>query len=122
MNRLYDALPVSAQNLACTWDGYRRGRSRYTRHFHQTLRAWNESLYAPLGELHECQRNRLDHLIEIARSSVQYYQDIPPASTAKDPARAIEETLANIKPLEKKTYRASPERFISDSIPKKPAL
>lgn len=118
MNQLYDALPISVQNLACTWEGYRRGRARYNRHFHRTLKAWNESLYAPLDQLHEYQRSRLTHLIETARSSVDYYRDLPPASTAKEPARAIQETLANITPLEKTIYRASSEEFISDRVPR----
>ena len=118
MNRLYDALPILAQNLACTWEGYRRGRARYTKHFHRTLRNWNESLHAPLEELHEIQRTRLVQLIETARTSVPYYKGLAPASKTGDPVQAIREALSNIEPLEKITYRNSANQFISNQIPK----
>lgn len=118
MNRLYDALPVTAQNLACTWEGYRRGRARYTKHFHRTLKKWHKTLHASLEELHEYQRTRLDELVETARSSVPYYEDLPPSSEAKDPLQAIQETLARIKPLEKLSYRNASEKFVSTRIPR----
>ncbi|MEE3327706.1 MAG: hypothetical protein VX252_10245 [Myxococcota bacterium] len=118
MNRLYDALPVPVQNLACTWEGYRRGRARYTKHFHRTLKKWNESLHSPLEALHEYQRTRLNELIETARTSVPYYRDLAPASDAKDPLQSIQETLGSITPLEKMTYRNSANQFISNRIPR----
>ena len=40
MSALYEALPIFAQNLACTWAGYRRSRMRFTPHFHRMLAEW----------------------------------------------------------------------------------
>ena len=118
MNRLYDALPVLAQNLACTWEGYRRGRARYTKHFHRTLKSWNESLHAPIEQLHEIQWNRLRQLVEKARTDVPYYQNLAPVSQSTDPIQAIRETLDAIEPLEKMTYRNASDQFISNLIPR----
>lgn len=118
MNRIYDALPVAGQNLACTWAGYQRARARYNRHFHKTLKAWHTSIDASLDELHQLQRMRLIGLINHARENVSHYQDLAPPSSARDPQQAIEETLANIPPLEKKEYRENSERFIAQNIPR----
>jgi hypothetical protein len=96
MNGWYAALPVSAQNLACTWAGYRRSRSRFTPHFHRTLAAWERSIDGPLEELQRIQRQRLFHLVNHARANVPYYRDLPPPVDARDAAEAVERTLAAV--------------------------
>lgn len=118
MNRLYDALPIFGQNLACTWAGYQRVRARYNRHFHKILKVWQNNLDATLDELHELQRSRLTALVHHARQNVRHYHDLPPPSQARDPQQAIEETLASIPPLEKRTYRQNSELFLSQDIPR----
>lgn len=117
MNRLYDSLPILGQNLACTWAGYRRVRARYNRHFHQTLKSWNESIDSPINELYALQRFRLDRMVGRARSHAPYYKDLPPPSDAIDAKQAIDETLASIPALEKTTYREHAEEFIVKNIP-----
>ena len=62
MSGIYAALPVFAQNLACTWAGYRRSQLRFTPHFYRTLADWEASMCAPVEELHEIQWRRLRHL------------------------------------------------------------
>ena len=117
MNRLYEALPVFAQNLACTWAGFVRSRQRFNRHFHRTLREWRQTASLSLDELHAIQRRRLDAMVEHARETVPYYRGLPPPSTASDPLTAIHETLARIPVLEKTTYRDHFEDFVSTAIP-----
>ena len=51
MNRLYGALPVLAQNLACTWAGYRRTRARFSTHFYQVLAEWKETRSLPVDRI-----------------------------------------------------------------------
>lgn len=118
MSRIYDVLPIFGQNLACTFAGYSRIHSRYTRHFHRTLKEWNETIHYPIEDLHALQRDRLTRLVEHARMNVPHYGQIPPPSSAKDPFQAITETLSTIPPLDKKTYRAASETFIAQGIPK----
>jgi len=117
LNRLYDALPPSAQNLACTWAGYRRHRSRYTRHFHRVLAEWEPLRDGPEEALLARQWERLRRLVARARSHTSFYSDLPPASSHPDPAEAIRETLASIPPLEKEQYGADPEHFLARDIP-----
>jgi phenylacetate-CoA ligase len=117
VSRLYAALPIAAQNLACTLAGYRRSRQRFTPHFHRILAAWEKSLGASLPELHRIQRERLDHLIEHARENVPYYRFLGPPSRSSDAASAIRETLAAIPPLEKATYRDRTDEFLARNHP-----
>lgn len=119
MSQLYERLPIFAQNLACTWAGYRRSRMRFTPHFHETLAAWERSARAPVPELHEIQRRRLDRLVNHARANVPYYAELPPPSTASDAEEALTRTLASIPPLEKSTYRARTEDFIARNVPRR---
>jgi len=117
MNRLYERLPIFAQNLACTWAGFVRARQRFNRHFERTLAEWRDTVSLPLEQLHEIQRRRLACMVEHARSTVPYYGGLPPAAESRDARTAIDETLAQIPTLEKDTYRDRFEDFVSTSIP-----
>ncbi len=115
--RIYAALPIPLQNLACTWAGWRRARLRMGGVFHQRLLEWEQTGHSSVHALHAIQRERLVRIVEIALAHVPYYRDLPPPSTERDPAVAIAETLARIPPLEKVTYRDAPERFRALHIP-----
>jgi phenylacetate-CoA ligase len=115
---LYPRLPIFAQNLACTAGGWARYRSRFNRHFHQTLAAWERYVRASEGELRALQRRRLDRLVRLARDGVPYYRDLEPPSEARDPDQAIRDTLSRIPPLEKRAYRDQPRAFLSRAVPR----
>jgi len=119
MNRVYEALPVFAQNALCTWAGWRRARARFTPYFHRTLAEWERTVHGPLERLHALQRERLDALVRRARAHVPHYRDLPPPSEARDPLEAISRTLAAIPPLEKAAYRAAPESLLARDVPPK---
>jgi len=116
--RLYPALPVAGQNLACTLAGFARSRRRFTPHFHRTLRAWEASVRGPEEALLHLQRTRLDALVRRARAEVPFHRGLPPASEARDDRRAIQETLSAIPPLEKSTYREHVRELIARDIPR----
>jgi phenylacetate-coenzyme A ligase PaaK-like adenylate-forming protein len=118
MTRVYDTLPVFAQNWSCTAAGYARFRSRFGSHFRRILREWEESVRWPAERLFDLQRRRLDGLIRHARQHVPYYRDLSEPSPAADPAHAIRETLAGIPPLEKWVYRDQPEAFLARDLPR----
>lgn len=118
MSGLYERMPVFAQNLACTFAGYRRARARFGPHFARCLAEWERSGGSSAAALHAIQRARLDRLVERARRHTAFYRELPPPSDARDPEEAIARTLAAIPPLEKRSYRDRAEDFVADDIPK----
>jgi phenylacetate-CoA ligase len=114
--RIYAALPVPVQNAACTFEGFRRSRQRFTRHFHACLTEWERTLDADIHVLHGIQRKRLDRLIEHARAHVPHYRDLPPPMQGRDDRDAIARTLARIEPLAKAAYRDRPEDFLARNL------
>jgi len=117
MNHLYEALPIFAQNLACSWAGFVRARQRFPRHFRRTLREWQRTVDLPREELLEIQRQRFDAMVDHARRTVPRYRDLAPPSTSSDPLTAIQETLAGIPVLDKATYRDHFEGYLSTAVP-----
>jgi len=116
---LYPALPIAAQNGACTIGGWWRSRSRFTPYFHATLDGLERSAQAGLGELFARQRDRLDHLLRRARAHVPYYRDLAPLAEHRDPEEALARTLAAIPPLEKPAYRDQPRAFLARDVPRR---
>jgi len=117
---LYAAMPIALQNVACTWAGYRRARSRFTPHFHRRLREWTESGRSSPERLVAIQQSRLVELVGRARRFVPHYAALglpEPRPDPADPARGIEAILSGIPVLEKAAYRASPESFIASDVP-----
>ena len=87
-DRIYPALPVFAQNLACTWAGWRRARARFTPHFHRTLAELGEERRgAARGAARDPARAAASGSCERARRHVPYYRDLPPPCDARRPAR-----------------------------------
>ena len=113
MTGVYDLLPGFAQNLACTWAGFRRSRERFTPHFHRTLAELESSLSATEEELVGLQWRRLKKLLEHAKAEVPFYATLPVPSDARDPRTAIEKTLGQIEPLEKQVYRDRASDFLA---------
>jgi phenylacetate-CoA ligase len=114
---IYAHLPVGAQNLACSYAGFRRARARYTPHFHARLAEWEASGRGSLAGLHAIQRERLRALLTRARAHVPHYRDVPPLVDHPDPLRSLADTLARIPVLEKQTYRERPESFLAADVP-----
>jgi len=122
LQKAYDRLPVRAQELACTWAGFRRARMRFNPHFHRVLVEWEASVGGPLAALREIQRRRLVALVERARRHAPHYRNLPPPSRASDAERAIEDTLRQIPVLSKAAYRADPESFLCRDLPERELL
>ncbi len=115
---IYPALPIFAQNGACTIGGFWRAQARFNPHFHATLAELERSASAPLEALLAHQRVRLERLVQRAREHVPYYRDLAPPAEHRDPAEAIRRTLAGIPPLEKRTYRDQPRAFLARDVPR----
>jgi phenylacetate-CoA ligase len=122
MNResVYGILPIALQNLACTWAGRERARSRFTPYFHDLLAQWCETGMSSNEALLEIQQDRLIELVRRARRFVPHYQsmDLPEPEPQDDAARGIEAILSSFPILEKSDYRDAPESFIASDIPR----
>ncbi len=119
MNPLYEALPVFAQNVACSAAGWRRSHQRFTRHFRRTLEQWERSVDACDDELRAIQALRLADLIDYARKYVPHYASIPAIRRRRDPRDAIAATLSEIPPLRKEVYRDLPVQLLSREYPRR---
>lgn len=116
-DRIYPVLPVFAQNLSCTWAGFRRAQARFGPSFRLALAELERTVSASQEDLLEIQRKRLDRLVRRAREHVPYYRDLDPPAEHRDPAEANRRTLAAIPPLDKRSYRDEPRSFLARDIP-----
>lgn len=117
MSRLYAALPVFAQNLACTLSGFRRDRLRFTRHFHETLARWEESAGWPLERLRRLQASALQEVVRRARTHSPFYRTLPPPFERGDAEEILGRTLERIPVLEKATYRDRFDELVCRDVP-----
>jgi phenylacetate-CoA ligase len=118
VNRLYAALPVPLQDLACTWAGFRRARARFTPYFQRTLAEWEGTERSSEPALLALQQRRLVELVERARRFVPHYRrlELPPPADGSDARTMIEKTLSAIPPLEKAAYAAAPREFLAEDV------
>ena len=117
---IYAHLPRPAQELACTYAGWKRYRARFTPHFERTLAAMETLDGAPLEALHAYQLRRLATLANRARLHVPHYRamNLPEFSAQHDdPAKGIAEILGAFPVLEKQAYRDSPESLLAEDVP-----
>jgi phenylacetate-CoA ligase len=110
--------PAALQNFALSAWGYQIHHFRYTSCFYRRLAELEKTATAPLEQLHEVQRERLNQRVEWARHHVPYYRDLPPPSIKRDPVTAIQETLASIPPMEKSEYANDPKQFMGENYPR----
>lgn len=116
---LYNLLPVSLQNLACSVQGWRDTRVRYGRCFESNLASLLESERLPAADITELQNERLRSLIAHAYETVPYYRTrmrglrLTPADiqTAADlpklPLLTKEQVRANFDQLQSSAARSS---------------
>jgi phenylacetate-CoA ligase len=116
----YGALPISLQNLACTWAGRKRARARFTPYFHDVLEQWIETGMSGAEALREIQQDRLIDLVQRARLFVPHYRamDLAEPEPDLDAEQGIATILSQFPVLEKATYRDAPESFIATDIPR----
>jgi phenylacetate-CoA ligase len=117
---IYQVLPVSLQNLACSVAGWKRSRARFTPYFDELLMQWCETGMSSDEALLEIQQDRLIELVRRARRFVPHYQkmDLPEPEPRVDAAEGISEILSHFPILEKSDYRNAPESFIASDIPR----
>lgn len=117
-DELYGRLPIPLQNLACTFAGRQRFRSRFTPHFDRVLANFEASGNADLESLYGIQQTRLIELANRARRVVPHYRalNLPEFSSEPDAQNGIAQVLSVFPILEKADYRADPESFVAEDL------
>jgi phenylacetate-CoA ligase len=114
----YGALPISLQNLACTWAGRKRARARFTPYFQELLERWTRTGMSSTDALREIQQDRLIDLVRRARRFVPHYRamDLAEPEPALDADDGIAAILSMFPVLEKSTYRDAAESFLASDV------
>lgn len=75
LDSLYQKLPVSLQNMACSWQGWHIQRRRYNKRFHIILGQYRERANMTEAELQEYRDKKIRKFVHHAASTVPYYRD-----------------------------------------------
>jgi phenylacetate-CoA ligase len=75
-DRLYPHLPVFAQNLACSYYGFREGRVRFNRLFEETLESLERTQHYSASDARAYQDEQVERLIKHAHAHVPYYREV----------------------------------------------
>lgn len=74
MMKAYNCLPIAAQNLACTVQGARITRKRYSPYFEKKLELYKKTGKYTLERVREYQDKHLQRLVKHAYETVPYYK------------------------------------------------
>lgn len=102
---IYESLPVSLQNVACTLVGYRHRWTRYRRPFPEIVDELMESQWSSRGALRELQGARFRELCRTAVETVPHYRELD-----VDP----DSSLHDFPVLPKERVRSDPRSFLGD--------
>lgn len=94
-HRLYEALPIWGQNVACSLIGLRLRMNRYNKSFWNALSFLQESEWWPLERLQEYQNSELRLMMRHAFETVPYYREV------FDSLRMKPSDIRNVNDLEK---------------------
>nr|WP_312579450.1 hypothetical protein [Sedimentibacter sp.] len=74
--KIYNTLPIFAQNLACSFEGKRIKVNRYNSEFNRILKGYNQRNNWSYGQKCEFRDKRLQKMIKYCYQSVPYYREI----------------------------------------------
>lgn len=120
--KIYGLLPVTAQNIFCSGEGWRIKRSRYNRNFYRLLEEVKSRAFKPCDEICALRNRRLTDFIKWSCEAVPYYWDLF-KRLGLGPAdfQAIED-LPKLPVLTKCQVQDNSELFVSKGIPKNKRL
>jgi len=118
LTRIYSALPVPLQNLACSLEGWRIRRHRYNADFHSRL-AQAESRAQLSPEAFAAFRDaRLKSFVHHAATTVPYYRALFRQLGAESGDFRSIEDLARLPVLQKSDIQQQPKAFFSEAAPR----
>lgn len=110
--KLYLSSPVWLQNLFVSVVGWQEHNNRYTGVYHSLSQELLANEFKPLAQLEAIAAKRLEHILEVAVNSVDYYRNL----NLKDPR------LEAFPILERSFVAEDSDRFLSDRQDKKELL
>jgi phenylacetate-CoA ligase len=117
LERLYLKLPAFAQNWACSFEGWRIKRQRYSAAFWQKLRSAEERMHWPYDRMCAFRDARLRDFLVHCAATVPYYRRVF-AECGFDPQRLQRiDDLQQLPILKKDTVRERSEEFVSEAVP-----
>jgi len=116
--RIYKLLPVTAQNILCSGQGWRIKRSRYSRSFYRLLEEAKSRAFVSYDEICALRNRRLADFIKWSCETVTYYRDLlRRLGLSSADFQAIED-LSKLPVLTKRQVQDNPELFVSQGISK----
>lgn len=115
--RLYAALPVGAQNLACSIYGYRERNRRLGGVFRDKLASLQQTEWWSEAEIEAYQDDRIEQLIRHAYNTVPYYRELFTQYGLRPDDVTSRNDLQKLPPLTKEIVRAERHNLRSSAYP-----
>lgn len=122
VEHVYPRLPVFLQNAACWYHGKKESRVRFGRVFDERLRELAASEKWTAGEIEAYQNEKLRALIRHAYNHVPYYRERWKALRITPDDIRTRDDLHKLPVLTKEEVRANPEKFVSETTPRRELL
>ena len=119
LSNIYYKLPVSLQNAACSFEGWRIRRNRYDAKFKLMYEELRGQAYISRDEASELRDGRLRKFIEWSVKTVPHYKKIFGELGIDPEDIQCLDDLHKLPIIEKRDVQLYPESFISRSIPKR---
>jgi len=117
LEKLYLRLPVSLQNLAVSIEGWRIGRTRYSREFFQLLAEAEGRAFLSPEQIQEYRDRRLREFVRHCVDTVPFYRErFHAAGIAPDEIRTLDD-LRHLPILTKQEVQDEYSRLLSQAVP-----
>ena len=117
LEKLYLRLPVPLQNLAVSMEGWRIGRTRYSREFYQLLAEAEGRTYLSPEQIQEYRDRRLREFVRHCVDTVPFYRErFHAAGIAPDEIRTLDD-LRHLPILTKQEVQDEYSRLLSQAVP-----
>ena len=113
---IYNHLPVFAQNLACTYEGWKIKRARYSKEFWRYLAEYESRAKWSYEQLCDYRDARLRKMIHHCYDTVPYYTKLFNEGGINPDSIKTLDDLKVLPILTKETINANPEEFISSAV------
>ncbi len=122
MEKIYSSLPVPAQNLACSLEGYRIQRRRYGREYEGILGEYRSRHELSHADFCAIRDSRLRGFVQHAATTTPYYRQLfSELGIQSSDIRGLND-LSILPVLSKAIVQDNPDRFVSDVVPAETTL
>ena len=113
MASFYEWLPIPLQNAACSYYGWREGRTRFGREFRQRLAWLKETEHWSAEQIASYQDEQIKKLVRHAYDQVPFYRQLMRARNLKPEDVQTRTDLVKLPILTKEDVRANVDRMVA---------